>query len=269
MTIFFVTLLIVTGAWVYWHGSKNETRKRLLNTPLSNQQRAILAEQVPLIEKLPTELRTKLDGKINLLLNQVEFSGCSGLDVTDEMKLSIAAQACLLVVNRDLWYDHLTTILIYPTAFKSRHHERTGCVVKEKEKVRTGESWSRGPIILSWMDAQRGALNDHDGHNVVLHEFAHKIDELSGRTNGIPALSGIEQLKDWAAVFDPAYKKHIRAIEAGHQTILDPYGASGPQEFFAVAVEAFFEKPKAFRHADPEVYKQMSRFFQLDPSNWA
>ena len=268
MAIYLIVLFIVLGASAYWYWSRRLARKSLLATALSDYQRSIVTNQVPLTRKLPTDIRNQLDGKINLFLNQVEFTGCNGLDVTEDMKLSIAAQACLLVVNRDLWYDHLNTVLIYPNAFKSLHQERTGYVVQERETVRTGESWARGPVILSWKHSQQGALNDHDGHNVVFHEFAHKIDELSGRTNGIPQLDGIERLQDWAKAFDIAYKRHVKATKAGQKTMLDPYGASGPQEFFAVAVEAFFEKPEALKHHESEVFQHMSEFFQLDPSTW-
>jgi MtfA peptidase len=107
----------------------------------------------------------------------------------EEMRLSIAAQACLLVVNIDTWYDNLRTILVYPSAFKSKRVRYKGYVVTERETVRTGESWARGPVILSWTHAREGAANDHDGHNVVFHEFAHQIDDLSGHTDGVPNLS--------------------------------------------------------------------------------
>lgn len=265
MAIFLVILIVVLGAAAYWQWTRRRVRKRLLSEGLREYQRSIVTNQVPLTQKLPTEIRDQLDRKINLFLDQVEFTGCNGLEVTEDMKLSIAAQACLLIVNRDLWYDHLTTVLIYPNAFKSLHQERTGYVVQEKETVRTGESWTRGPVVLSWKHSQQGALNDHDGHNVVFHEFAHKIDELSDRTNGIPQLDDIKSLKDWAEAFDVAYKKHIQATEAGHKTVLDPYGASGTQEFFAVAVEAFFERPEDLKHCEPEVFQQMSVFFSTGP----
>ena len=268
MTVYLVAVLFIVGAFSYMHWAHRQRRTRLLNTPLPDHQLAIVAEQVPLTKRLPDELRTKLGGKINLFLNQVEFIGCNGLKVTEEMKLSIAAQACLLIVNNDAWYDHLTTILIYPGAFKSHHEERKGYVVHEGETVRTGESWSRGPVILSWMHAQVDAANSTDGHNVVFHEFAHQIDDLSGRTNGIPDLDSIDGLKEWAEAFGAAYKAHVHSVQTGRKTLFDPYGASGPQEFFAVAVETFFERPKSFKHKEPAVYGQLAKYFRLDPANW-
>jgi Mlc titration factor MtfA (ptsG expression regulator) len=268
MTAFLIVALIVSGAFAFRYWSRQQSRKRLLSTPLSDHQSAIVAQQVPLTRRLPADLHAKLGGKINFFLSQVEFIGCNELIVTEEMKLSIAAQACLLIVNSDTWYDHLSTILIYPNAFKSRHKERKGYVVNERETVRTGESWSRGPVILSWAHSHFGAMNENDGHNVVFHEFAHQIDDLSGRTNGIPSLNSLDDLKDWAEVFDIAYKAHVRAVQTGHDTVFDPYGASGPQEFFAVAVEAFFEMPKTLKQKEPAVYEQLVMFFRLDPSEW-
>ena len=266
---FLVFLLVLFGALTSRHWSQKENRKPLLSKPLSDHQRNIVAQQVPLTKKLPVELHAKLGGKINVFLDQVEFIGCNGLDVTEEMKLSIAAQACLLVVNSDTWYDLLKTILIYPYAFKSHHKERNGYVVNERETVRTGESWSKGPVILSWAHSHFGASKSTDGHNVVFHEFAHQIDDLSGRTNGIPSLNSMERLKEWAAAFDTAFKSHVNSVRTGRKTLFDPYGASGPQEFFAVAVETFFERPQSFKSREPAVYEQLATFFRLDPSQWA
>lgn len=208
------------------------------------------------------------EGKVNAFLDQIEFIGCDGLEVTEEMRLSIAAQACLLIVNSDTWYKHLSTVLIYPGAFKSRRLEHDGYVVTERETIRSGESWSRGPVVLSWADTEQGAMNDKDGHNVVFHEFAHQIDDLSGRHDGAPVLNSGQSFADWMRVFGKAYRSHVHNVEMGHKTVLDAYGAKGPEEFFAVAVEGFFEKPKALKRAEPEVYEQLVEFFRLEPSTW-
>ena len=248
--------------------SRQRFRKHLLTSALTEHQRDIIDHSVPLIRKLPSALRGRLEGKINVFLDQVAFVGCLGLDVTEPMRLSIAAQACLLVVNTETWYDNLNTILIYPGAFKSRTTEHHGYVVTERETVRVGESWSRGPVVLSWADAQQGALDDTDGHNVVFHEFAHQIDTLSGRTNGVPLLNSGQAYADWGHVFDSAFKRHVRNVEGGHATVFAAYGATGPEEFFAVAVEVFFERPAALRGESPEVYQQLASLFQLDPVTW-
>jgi Mlc titration factor MtfA (ptsG expression regulator) len=269
MTVFTILMVVISGTLGFRFWSKRQKRDLLLATKLSELQRAIVDRQVPLTRKLPAELRGNLEGKIILFMDQIEFIGCNGLEVTEEMRLSIAAQACLLVVNSEIWYDHLHTILIYPSAFKSKQARHDGYVVTEREIVRTGESWARGPVILSWTHAQRGAVNDHDGHNVVFHEFAHQIDDLSGHTDGVPNLSKDQSLACWAKAFVEAYERHVQHVRRGHRTVVDAYGAEGPEEFFAVAVEAFFERPVALWRAEPAVYEQLSELFRLEPSTWA
>ncbi|EEE39112.1 hypothetical protein RKLH11_2958 [Rhodobacteraceae bacterium KLH11] len=269
MFIFLTIVLLVAGGLAYYFWSKKQARAALLATPLTPHQRDIIARQVPIIRRLPPALRNHLDGRVNLFLDQVSFYGCDGLEVTEEMELSIAAQACLLVINSDLWYDNLTTILIYPNAFKSKQQRRSGYVVSEKEIVRTGESWDRGPVILSWAHSQQGAMNDRDGQNVVLHEFAHQIDDLSGATNGVPVLSAGQTFAEWEEVFLTAYDAHVHAVENGQRTVIDAYGATGHEEFFAVSVELFFERPKALQRDVPEVYGQLSKLFRLNPVEWS
>ena len=268
MTVFLILLLVGAGAFGFRYWSRKQIRKSLLASALSEHQRTIVAEQVPLTRKLPSELRGQLEGKINAFLNQVEFIGCNGLEVNEEMQLSIAAQACLLVVNSDTWYDHLSTILIYPGAFKSRQTEHSGYVVTERETVRSGESWSRGPVILSWAHTKQGAINDMDGHNVVFHEFAHQIDDLSGHTDGVPNLNRNQSFAAWERVFLKAYASHVEHVQAGRKTVFDAYGAVGHEEFFAVAVEVFFERPAALKRKEPAVYEQLALLFRLEPSTW-
>ncbi len=268
LIIVLILLLFAIGAFVFRSWSKQQTVRKLLETALSDHQRAIIVEHVPLTEKLPSEFRAKLEGKIQVFLHQIEFVGCNGLEVTEEMQLSIAAQACLLVVNNDAWYEDLHTVLIYPGAFKSRTRTRSGYVVTERETVRSGESWPRGPVVLSWAHTEQGALNYKAGHNVVLHEFAHQLDDLSGRTDGAPILNKGQSLAEWERVFTSAFKRHVRNVENGHKTVIDPYGAEGPEEFFAVAVEVFFERPAALNHEEPAVYRHLAEFFRLEPITW-
>ena len=267
----FVLLLVLIGAALlarhFW--LRRQTRRTLLANPLTNEQRAIVDQAVPLLRKLPEALHAKLEGKINLFLHQVEFIGCDGLEVTEEMRLSIAAQACLLVVNTDTWYPHLRTILVYPGAFKSQQKDYHGYVVTERDTVRLGESWSYGPVVLSWVHSDQGALDAADGRNVVFHEFAHQIDNLSGHTDGAPVLTKGQSFSEWERVILEAYDAHVRAVESGRTTVLDAYGAEAHEEFFAVAVEIFFEKPQALRREEPEVYEQLSQLFRLDPASWS
>ena len=258
--------ILVYVAYRFW--TRARKRKALLGSRLTAKQTAIIGQQVPLLTKLPAELVPKLEGKIQLFLDQVDYHGCDGLEVTEEMRLAIAAQASLLVVNIDQWYSTLRTILIYPGAFKSRQQRYDGYVVTEGDAVRLGESWTRGPVILSWPHSEQGARNDEDGHNVVLHEFAHQLDTLSGHADGAPLMNKGQSFDEWSRVFLTAYDTHLEAVEKGHKTVLDAYGATAHEEFFAVAVEVFFEKPVQLKHEEPEVYAQLSELFSLDPAGW-
>ena len=261
-------LLLAAAAFGYRRFSQKQAQAQLLTSHLTEAERAIVDHQVPLVRKLPPDLRDRLEGKMNRFLDQVSFHGNGGLEVTEEMELSIAAQACLLIVNTDMWYDNLRTILLYPSAFKSRQTRQSGFVVTDKEVVRTGESWNRGPVVLSWAHSKAGSLNDHDGHNVVLHEFAHQIDDMTGRTNGVPLLGKDQSFVEWERAFLTAFDTHVHAVSHGRRTVIDPYGAEGHEEFFAVSVEVFFERPAALLHEAPDVYAQLSKLFRLDPVSW-
>ena len=248
--------------------SRRQARKVLLKSELTDRQRTIITKCVPITTRLPDKLRLQFEGKIRLFLDQIEFVGCDGLKITEEIRLSIAAQACLLVVNTETWYRHLRTILVYPGAFKSRVKRHDGYVVTESEEVRLGESWARGPVVLSWQATEDGALNDRSGHNVVFHEFAHQLDNLSGFTDGAPILRKGQKFDDWNRLFNAAYEKHKHDVAAGVTTVIDNYGATNLEEFFAVAVEVFFERPYALRQAEPAVYKQLAIYFDLNPATW-
>ncbi|WP_299295839.1 M90 family metallopeptidase [uncultured Tateyamaria sp.] len=268
MPLFLLLILAGLGAFIYVRHRRKQAQARLLAMPLTDDARRIVARHVPLLARLPASLRPALEGKINRFRAQVDMVGCNGLDVTEEMELSIAAQACLLVVNTDSWYDHLTTILIYPGAFKSRQTIHDGYVETEAEVVRTGESWSRGPVILSWHHSQQGAQDEDDGHNVVLHEFAHQLDDLSGYTDGAPVMQSGQSLRVWEQVFVDAHARHAAKVERGQATVIDPYGAHNHEEFFAVAVEMFFERPGDLKDDEPDVYAQLKLLFRLDPVTW-
>jgi Mlc titration factor MtfA (ptsG expression regulator) len=268
MPIAILLIAAISGILLYRSHAKRTQRKRLLASRLSDRQRETILTHVPLIKRLPIPLREQLEGKIQLFLDQVEISGCNGLEVTEEIRLSVAAQACLLIVNSGAWYKNLRTILMYPSAFKSVRSTHDGFVVQTREVVRSGESWSRGPVILSWKHSRQGAANDGDGHNVVLHEFAHQLDDLSGSTNGVPLLKGAQTFARWERVFLASYERHLKNVESGRKTVLDAYGATNHQEFFAVAIEVFFEKPERLQAEEPDFYAQLSELLQLDPISW-
>ncbi|MDD9921278.1 MAG: zinc-dependent peptidase [Boseongicola sp.] len=267
LVVFLGLSVLAYVGYRFW--STHQRRLELLDTPLTDEERAMVVAEVPLLRRLPPELHRSLEGKINLFLDQIDFIGCNGLEVTKAMRLSIAAQACLLIVNTDTWYKTLRTILIYPGAFKSHQTQYSGYVVTEHETVRAGESWSRGPVVLSWADTALGAANHRNGKNVVIHEFAHQIDDLSGHTDGAPILREGQSFAEWARVFTTAYETHVADVERGRQTVIDAYGATNHEEFFAVSVELFFENPVALRNEEPDVYEQLAELFQLEPITWS
>lgn len=269
MILFFGVLALIGGVFAWRAWSKRQWREEVLASRLTEAEWRIIRAQVPLLRKLPPALKEPFEGKVALFLNQVDLVGCDGLEVTDEIALSIAGQAALLVVGTDAWYKHLTTVLIYPGAFKSKQTTQDGYVVTEEEIVRLGESWSRGPVVLSWRDVQQGGLNDRDGLNVVLHEFAHQLDDLSGQTDGAPPMADGQSFARWAQVIVEAYDRHVARIQAGRRTVIDAYGATSHEEFFAVAVELFFERPQALKTEEPDVYEQLSRLLNVDPVRWA
>lgn len=270
MTLLVILALPLAAAALYGYRRQRarQLRADLMETGLTDDEWRIVIREVPVISRLPDRLHGPLRAKISLFLGQVEFIGYDGLEVTDDIALSIAAQACLLVVATDRWYDHLTTVLVYPGAFKSLKLQRDGFVMHEEMVVRSGESWSRGPVVLSWADSRKGAQTTDDGYNVVLHEFAHQLDDLSGHTDGAPVLAEGQSFSRWSRVMLEAYARHEANVAAHRATPLDPYGAENHEEFFAVAVETFFEKPDALFVAEPDLYAELQKLLNLDPKSW-
>jgi len=265
---FLLFVLLVAAVYALWRISKRRKREAILATPLTSEQRRVVAKLVPIVRRLPDSLRPKLEGKINLFLDQVTFHGNQGLKITEEMKLSIAAQACLLIVNSPAWYHTIRNVLVYPSAFRTQRPRHDGFVVHEGGGTLLGESWARGPVVLSWAHALHGGLNEHDGHNVVIHEFAHQLDALTGHTNGIPILRKGQAYEGWEKAMLEAYQEHVDRVRLGYETLIDPYGASGHEEFFAEAIVSFFEQPRELRREEPDLYAQLAELLALDPAQW-
>jgi MtfA peptidase len=198
-----------------------------------------------------------------LFLAEKQFVGARGQVLDDAIRLSIAAQACLPILELGLdWYQGWTGIVIYPHDFRVRRSEMDeGGVVHEWDDELAGESWPGGPVILSWDAAQ------HDERaNVVIHEFAHKLDMRSGEADGVPPLPEGMERKAWGAALARAYGSFCDAVDRGRDSWLDPYAAEHPSEFFAVLTEAFFEAPNETRRRYPEMYEQLRRFYRQDPA---
>ncbi len=249
-------------------GFKRRRRERLRNQPFPTEWVAIIERNIPYYRRISSDDQKELQGHIHVFLNEKKFEGCGGLEITDEIRVTIAAQACILLLHRDTdYFPLLTSILVYPHHyFAQSSHHLPGGVVHEDLEGRLGESWYRGPVVLSWDDILRGAADPHDGYNVVLHEFAHQLDSESGSTEGAPVLPERSMYGPWARVLGREYEKLLNDLRHNHQPLIDAYGATNPAEFFAVVTELFFEKPAALKRRHRELYEQLAAFYQQDPA---
>ena len=244
-------------------------RDRLRAQPFPGAWRRILWRRVPAYRRLPADLQWRLRRQIQVFLAETPFIGCAGLEVTDEMRVTVAAQACLLILHREgPAFPNLRQVLLYPGAFfVERPHMGAAGVLQESRRLLAGESWERGQVILSWQDTLEGAADPEDGRNVVLHEFAHQLDQENGPANGAPSMPLAAQ-PDWAAVLSATYTGLRHRVEQGLPSLLADYGASDPAEFFAVATEVFFEQPQAMAAEHPALYAELSGFYRIDPRSW-
>jgi MtfA peptidase len=249
-------------------GLKRRRRQRIRNQPFPPEWLEIVKKNVPYYNQLSTDDQTELQRHIQVFLAEKKFEGCGGQEITDEVRVTIAAQACILLLHRDTdYYPSLRTILVYPHHYYSPGERRLpDGTVSEAPQGRLGESWYRGPVVLSWDDVLQGAYDYHDAHNVVFHEFAHQLDNESGAGDGAPRLPRNSMYIAWARVMSTEYKHLIDEIMHHHKTDLDTYGATNPAEFFAVITEYFFERPKQLKRLHPELYEQLTLFYQQDPT---
>jgi Mlc titration factor MtfA (ptsG expression regulator) len=221
---------------------------------------------LPLLDGLAADEAARLRELAALLLTEKSFEPVAGFALPPHAAQTIALLACLPVLHLGLdWLHDFTTIVVYPDSFVAEfddHDETTGVVHRVRE-ARSGESWDIGPLILSWADvADSGRC---DGYNVVLHEIAHKLDGRDGAVNGKPPLHRDMRIAAWSETFLAAFEDHRRNVERGTATALDAYAAEAPEEFFAVATEAFFELPSSLNALYPGVYDQLRRFYRQDP----
>jgi MtfA peptidase len=240
---------------------------QLPSDPIPDSWRGILDANVPLARGLSPEERERLLRLVQLFLSDKHFEGCGGLTVTEEMKVTIAAEACLLLLHLDgPCYPALRTVLVYPSAFVPRFaRPLTAGGIAQPPAPLLGESWGDGVVVISWDDALSGARDPGDGANVVLHEFAHQLDDEDGRADGAPLLPG-SALRTWGRVLSDEFERLRHDAAADRPTVLDPYGAKNKAEFFAVATETFFEKPGQLERDHPELYARLKQFYGQDPA---
>jgi len=217
------------------------------------------------LRALPSEDLRRLREMTALFLDRKTVSGAGGLKITRDMQLIIAAQACMLVLNLDLdFYDDWVEVIVYPDEFVADHEYMSEDGVLHRVRAPlSGEAWEQGPVILSWNAAQ--SFDGDDGCNVVLHEFAHKIDMRNGSANGFPPLHDGMDRAEWTRVFESAYADFIGRVDRRDDVGIDPYAAEHPSEFFAVLSETFFEKPEVVRADYPDVYRLLADFYRQDP----
>tara|TARA_R110002096_G_scaffold16106_5_gene54977 strand:+ start:1485 stop:2333 length:849 start_codon:yes stop_codon:yes gene_type:complete len=230
---------------------------------------AYLNRKFEIYPRLPAELRERLQFQTRIMMEEKVFESPADLGpVTDEMRLLILAQAALLTVGRRprRLFPELFTIILYPTAYLDSGARTFS--LREDPEHRLGESWTTGSVVLAWDSVQHGAANEDDGQNVVIHEFAHQLDQEDGRGDGVPILSDPSEYGDWAKVFSHRYSELVEDTEKGRKTFLDPYGALSPAEFFAVSTETFFEQPAKMKRKLPELYQELVDYFGLDPATW-
>lgn len=262
---------ILLAAAVYAFLRRRESRKWLRQS-FPEELRTWIEEEFPRIRSLPEELRPRLEGYTLYLMETRNFEACGGLEeVTREMKALICVQAALLLVGleRHRFYPGLLSILVYPGAFRDRGHRRFGIAEEDDRGTLLGESWETGSVILSWDSVVAGARNADDGMNVTIHEFAHQLDQENG-TDGVPVLRNRDAYRQWARVLEEHYEELVEEVEKGKgsRTLIDPYGATNPAEFFAVVSETFFEESAELREEHPELYEQLRNYYGLDPANW-
>jgi hypothetical protein len=251
----------------YWREYK---RSQAMRQPFKKQWRKIIQSRMPYFKKMPSHLQLQLKRHIQVFLSEKKFIAFNGIVINDEIRVTIAAQACLLLLNRKTdYYPKLKTILVYPRAFVKQHQiTNTDGVEFSQNSTLSGESWGTGKIVLSWQDTVNGAYLPDDGHNVVIHEFAHQLDQENGVANGAPILSKGQSYKCWSQIFSTQFENLKTQVQNDEKSIFDYYGATNPAEFFAVASEVFFEKSQALKNEHPKLYQQLSLYYRVDPTTW-
>ncbi|CAA6827150.1 MAG: Unknown protein [uncultured Thiotrichaceae bacterium] len=260
-------LIIVAIVVFSWSGFR---LKKALAKPFIAEWQLILRRNLPVYSRLPNELREQLERNIKQFLHQKQFSGSNGLVVTDEMRVTIAAYACLLLLNRETGvYPQLKYIIIYPDAFRVERQETDEAgLVSTQERGLSGESWSNGKVILSWANVVEGNRDLNDGNNVTLHEFAHQLDGENGAVNGAPILGSAGRYEQWSTILSKEFESLQEAAWSGDRALLNSYGATNPAEFFAVVTEHFFEQPEALAKQHPELFEVFRNYYQVDPAEW-
>jgi hypothetical protein len=247
---------------------RSRRRRRILSQKaIANGLWQRTVADLPMLARLDDYALSRLRDLTLLFVEEKQIVGAGGLELNDAMRVRIGALACQVVLELGFdWYDHIVTIIVYPDEFVVREREvtdETG-VVHVGDDVLSGEAWDQGPLVLAWADVE--ASGQGEGYNVVAHEFAHKLDLLSGAIDGMPPLHRGMSGAEWSRAFQAAYDDLHRALDRAEETWLDPYAAEEPAEFFAVCTELFFDTPDELAERYPVVYSELSAFFRQAPA---
>ncbi len=250
-------------------GFKTKRRQRLRSQPFPASWLDIIQRNVPHYQRLTTDERQQLQAIIQVFVAEKNFEGCGGLEMTDEIKVTVAAYACILLLHLEHhdYYPRLQSILVYPDAYFVRV-TRWGPnnEIVEAHEQRMGESWRTGAVVISWNHVLHRPSDPSGGRNVALHEFAHQLDGENGFVDGAPALPRTSMYRAWARVLSKEYHALGEAADADRPTFLDKYGATNPAEFFAVVTEYFFEQPQQLKQLHPELYEELKLYYRQDPA---
>jgi Mlc titration factor MtfA (ptsG expression regulator) len=266
LTVYLVSAVLVGIAAFLYPG----LRKRfILSRSFPDAWMKIVRLRLPFFDKLEIAEQEQLQNLIKLFIAGKKFHGCDGLKITDDIRVTIAAEACLLLLNRKTRvFPGLKHVLVYPAAFRAAHVEgNSDGTLSENSRGLLGESWQSGKVILSWEDVTSGAADFSDGRNVALHEFSHQLDSESGTANGAPLLRS-SRYPRWAKVLSDEFRDLQQALQSHETSVMDFYGATNPAEFFAVATETFFEKPVQMKESHPELFEQLQQYYRVNPETW-
>jgi Mlc titration factor MtfA (ptsG expression regulator) len=260
-----IIIILITGGvvWaikVFASARRQQKRRALLSTPFPQEWSATLKKNLPPYQKISPQLQQQLNEYIRIFISEKSFEGCGGLTLTDEIKVTIAAQACMLLLNRKCdCYPKLYSVLVYPSTYVVSTRSNSDLHPTDSS-VRLGESWKHGTVVLAWDSVKGGALNFQDGHNVAMHEFAHQLDQEDGRADGAPILEMFSAYSAWSRIFSKEYKLLQKKTLKGKKSVMDKY--------VAVATETFFEKPAQLNKKHPELYHELQVFYKVNPIEW-
>jgi MtfA peptidase len=245
---------------------KNRRRKRTLSTPWPSAWDSILSDNVGHFARLSADEKIKLRNTTRIIISEKHWEAHDGLVMSDEIKVTIAATAALLLLGVEgFYFDHVNTVIVFPRPI--RRESRQGLVVGQ-ESHHSGEAWQSGQVVLSWQDVVSDSQNPSDGHNLVIHEFAHCLDGLDGEMGGSLYFRDSATAQQWEQVCNSEFEALSRAAEQGESTLLDHYGATNLAEFFAVSTETFFEQPRQLKDQHAELFDLLVKYYHVDPIEW-